>query len=86
MLKKMQFSKLELNTVSCPFPATVPDGRPSFTSDISQGDPLFPSFPAIIQILAGQQYKQPPLAGSWGNDKGQRAKQEARDDPSTDGR
>lgn len=53
----MQFSKLELNTLPCPFPVTVPDGRLPFVSDISQGDPLFSS---TIQISEGQQYKQPP--------------------------
>lgn len=85
MLKKMRFPKPELNAVPCPFPAAAPDGRPSCTSDISQGHPLFMSSPAIRQTSAGEQYKR-PLAGSWGNDKGRRAKEEARDDPSTDGR
>lgn len=85
MLKQMQFSKLELNTLPSPFPATVPDGSLSYTSDISQGLLLLPPVPAIIKILSGLQYKQPP-GWIWGNAKGQRAKHEARDDPGTDGK
>lgn len=65
----MQFSKLELNTLPCPFPVTVPDGRLPFVSDISQGDPLFSS---TIQISEGQQYKQPPgwILGKWQGSEG----------------